>query len=168
VPIKTFLVLFVLFLGYIFGLAYIMMNVMRLYIYTAIGLVVFLIAADIFAFSYITYISFATEETDDSFRMADLYNRIKKERNSQLNYIRMDLKLKALDKSRSDAEFNDAFLHTLNSWRMLTLEMYSILATEEAGMKNYKLDSVFDRMQEICFNNPVFMKRLLDQMIDVQ
>lgn len=80
----------------------------------------------------------------------------------------MDLKLKALDKSRSDAEYNAAFVHSLNSWRLLSLEMYSILASEdEPGMRGYRLDMCFDRMQEICFNNPVFMKRLSDQVIEV-
>lgn len=39
----------------------------------------------------------------------------------------MEMKLKALDKSRDDSEYNKAFLHNLNSWRLLTLELYTIL-----------------------------------------
>lgn len=167
VPIKTFLFFFLLFMSFIFGLAYIMIGVMRLFIWIAVGLVVYLVCSGIFAFSYITYVSFAQEEIDDAKTMAELYNKIKKERGNQLNYIRMDLKLKALDKSRDETEYNNAFLHTMNNWRLQTLDFYKILAyCPSEAIREQMLDELFERMQEICFNNPVFMKRLHDQMMD--
>ena len=80
VPIKTFLFFFILFTGFIFGLAYIMIGVMRLYIGVAVALIIFLVLSNLFAFSYITYVTFSSEEIEDAYKMAELYNSIKRER----------------------------------------------------------------------------------------
>lgn len=101
VPIKTYITLYIVFMLFTFALAYIMTGVMRLYIALSIVLIIFLILGNTFAFGLITYIGFKEEESADAKKLACLYNQIKQERGNQLNYIRMDLKLKALDKSRT-------------------------------------------------------------------
>lgn len=69
----------------------------------------------------------------------------------------MDLKLKALDKSRTQSEYDCAFLHNFNNMRIQSFKFMDAVAKEET---NAKFDRIACCLQEVVFNNPVFMKRL--------
>lgn len=82
VEVPIWLYLFIYFLGMLlaFGLSYIMLGVLRLFIWLAAILVVFLVLGITFAMTCITYVSFEEEESNDSKELAMLYNKIKRER----------------------------------------------------------------------------------------
>lgn len=101
VPIMLYVFLYVLGLLLAFGLAYLMLGIIRLYVTLAVVLVVFLVLGITFAMSLITFVSFEEEEQEDARSLATLYNHIKRQRVQQMNYVRMDLKIKSLGESRS-------------------------------------------------------------------
>jgi hypothetical protein len=166
VPVPLYLFLYFLGMVLAFGLSYIMLAVLRLYYVLAIICVVFLVVSITFAMGYITYRGFCEEEERDAGELADLYNTIKRERGQQLNYIRQDLKVKALNQSRTDTEYNASFLHHYNSMKLQSLRLYEVLQIENQAEKDREVELILCNMQEIVFHNPVFMKRLLDNLIE--
>ena len=164
VPWRTYLALYIIIMAVIFGLAYVMLAVMRLYRTTAVLLTIFLILSNTFGFALITYIGFEEEETADSLRLAGLYNQIKTERQSQLNYVRMSLKLRQMDETRSDQEFEGAFVHSLNNLKLQCLKLFGAFGSGKPD----GLDCTFQCLREIMWNNPVFMKRLSSELIQAK
>jgi hypothetical protein len=91
---KLFLCLWTVTLLVVFGLAYVLNAVVRLPRKTAVGLSVFLIVACTLAYAFITFIQFYEENIDDAKKLTELYNKVRTERDSQLNYIRLSNKLR--------------------------------------------------------------------------
>lgn len=118
VPWRTYLTLYIIITLIIFGLAYVMLAVMRLYRATAVVLTIFLILSNTFGFALITYVGFEEEETTDAKKLAGLYNLIRSERDNQLNIVRMSYKLRQMNETRSDEDFDNAFCHNYNNLKL--------------------------------------------------
>lgn len=132
VPWRTYLVLYIIILLLIFGLAYVMLAVMRLYRTTAVLLTIFLVLSNTFGFALITYVGFEEEETADAKKLAGLYNTIKCERDNQLNIVRMSYKLRQMDETRSDEEFDGAFCHSYNNLKLQCLKLFTSFGSQKA------------------------------------
>lgn len=161
VPIMLYVFLYLLGLMLGGGLGYLMLGIIRLYVTLAVVLVVFLVGGITFAMIFITYISFEEEEIEDAMSLATLYNHIKRQRVQQMNYVRMDLKIKSLGEARKQEEVDRCFLLQFNNLRLQALKLFTVLrANFDERQRVAFLDLIFIAYQEILFNNPVVMKRV--------
>jgi hypothetical protein len=143
----------------IFGLVYVLLGVVKMPVKFSIPICVGLVVFSTLAMALITYCGFKEEEIEDAKKLAELYNKVKDERIHQMNNQRMELKLKAMNKSRSDEEVDRQFLKSYNGFRLLSLKTMESLNDQKT------FNVLFICMQEIAFSNPAFLKRLSTNLL---
>jgi len=162
VPWRMYLIMFIILmilLGLITGGLF---QSLRLPTSFMILAMVSLVVLMIIIFLCITFFGFKQEEIQDAKRLAALYNEIKVERINQLNNVRAGLKLKNLNLGRPKKDVDIQFLRTYNKFRMQA----NVFAS---GPQNgQSIETFFEeikvKLDEICFRNAYFLKRLHAQM----
>lgn len=123
-----------------------------------------LVVLMIIAFLVITFYGFKQEEIQDAKRLAALYNEIKVERINQLNNVRAGLKLKNLNLGRPKKDVDIQFLRTYNKFRMQA-NVFANGPQNGQSIENF-FEEIKVKLDEICFRNAYFLKRLHAQLPD--
>ena len=162
VPWRMYLILFIilmLLLGLVTGGLFQFLRLPTAFMVLAmISLVVLMV----FAFLAITFFGFKEEEIDDAKKLAKLYNAIKVARINQLNNVRAGLKLKNLNLGRPKRDVDLQFLRTYNKFRMQANALAHGPKTDQPVEKFFEEIAV--KLDEICFRNAYFLKRLHAQI----
>ena len=162
VPWRMYLIMFIILmilLGLITGGLF---QSLRLPTSFMILAMVSLVVLMIIIFLTITFFGFKQEEIQDAKRLAALYNEIKVERINQLNNVRAGLKLKNLNLGRPKKDVDIQFLRTYNKFRMQA----NTFANGPSSSQNIEkfFEEISIKLDEICFRNAYFLKRLHAQM----
>ena len=162
VPWRMYLIMFIILmilLGVITGGLF---QYLRLPTTFMVLAMISLVVLMVFIFLAITFFGFKQEEIEDAKKLANLYNDIKVARINQLNNVRAGLKLKNLNLGRPKKDVDIQFLRTYNKFRMQA----NVLA--HGPRDNQPIDKFFEeiatKLDEICFRNAYFLKRLHAQM----
>ena len=159
VPWVKYLVLFTTLMSGAIAACIVALSQLRVETNTLVTLCVVFILALAVTLLFITFLSIQQEEIRDSYRLADLQNKIKGEQEAQLSLHRLNHQLRQQNTGCAQVDQDRSYLKRLNLLRAQSAAWFQQATPSEI---------IMGRLQETVFENAKFTKRFHSEMVTMK